>query len=298
MSNYITITPSQILQIYPSNITIANFIPDKIYRQKLTLYNISSLNLVLTLQSSDKARMSLNDNIIRLNSNQSKQITLIIKDGVKYYNNKTPNQKTIFLLIKSDLFEEKYAIDLLYSTFSHKNVSIMNLEEEYMKYGSSHNDTFDNIQKEEFQINNGDNVELISGDSKSKEIIIKEKDELIQKLKNEKEKMGLFIKKMMDNVKEMGGVLEKYEKKLNEKKIFGNLEISNENNINYNSIIPIKKDDSVEENNLKVNNKLLEVENTALTQRVNILEEKLNKLLSLSKLPLNYMDNINIDLKN
>ena len=103
---------------------------------------------------------------------------------------------------------------------------------------------------------------------------------------------------MMDNVKEMGGVLEKYEKKLNEKKIFGNLEISNENNINYNSIIPIKKDDSVEENNLKVNNKLLEVENTALTQRVNILEEKLNKLLSLSKLPFNYMDNINIDLKN
>ena len=103
---------------------------------------------------------------------------------------------------------------------------------------------------------------------------------------------------MMHNVKEMGGVLEKYEKKLNEKKIFGNLEISNENNINYNSIIPIKKDDSVEENNLKVNNKLLEVENTALTQRVNILEEKLNKLLSLSKLPLNYMDNINIDLKN
>lgn len=298
MSNYITITPSQILQIYPSNITIANFIPDKIYRQKLTLYNISSLNLVLTLQSSDKARMSLNDNIIRLNSNQSKQITLIIKDGVKYYNNKTPNQKTIFLLIKSDLFEEKYAIDLLYSTFSHKNVSIMNLEEEYMKYGSSHNDTFDNIPKEEFQINNGDNVELISGDSKSKEIIIKEKDELIQKLQNENEKMGLFIKKMMDNVKEMGGVLEKYEKKLNEKKTFGNLEISNENNINYNSIIPIKKDDSVEENNLKVNNKLLEVENTALTQRVNILEEKLNKLLSLSKLPLNYMDNINIDLKN
>lgn len=297
MSNYISITPSQILQIYPSNITISNFIPDKIYRQKLTLYNISTLNLVLTLLSSDKARMSLNDNIIRLNSNQSKQITLIIKDGVKYYNNKTPNQKTIFLLIKCDLFEEKYAIDLLYSTFSHKNVSIMNLEEEYMKYGSSHNDTFDNIPKEEFQINNGDNVELISDNIKSKEII-KEKDELIQKLKNENEKMGLFIKKMMGNLKEIGGVFEKYEKKLNAQKNFENLEISNGGDLNYNSIIPIKKDDSVEENNLKVNNKILEIENTALAQRVNVLEEKLNKFLSLSKFPLNYMDNINIDLKN
>lgn len=291
MSNLISLNPTQLIQIYPSNLTISNFIPDKLYRHKVTLYNISSFNLVLTIKSSDKYKMTLNENIIRLNSNQSKQITLIIKDIIKYYNNRTPNQKRIFLIIKCDLFEEKYTIDLLYNQFTHKNVIISNLEEEYIKYGASFASSLEEKKEDiPLSIENSVNFEFIHLNNPKTEEIIKEKDNIIKNTTEDNVKMKAFINNMLSKVKELENILENYEDKLKEKRVFSSLSIEQSEEIKYKGSAITKKEDVIEEHSLKTQNELLKVENSVLSQRVMVLEEKLKQSLNLSCNPITNTD--------
>ena len=123
--------------------------------------------MIFTLRSSDKERMKLSENEIKLKGGQSKHIQIMIRDNIKYFNNKCPRQRRIFLIIKSDLFEERYPIDLLYESFQHKEIYIQNTNE--IKQ-----------QDEIIEVNESKNI-IQEGDNEMKpEENIKEQQVLIQ----------------------------------------------------------------------------------------------------------------------
>ena len=100
--------------------------------------------MIFNLRSSDKERMKLSENEIKLKGGQIKHIQIMIRDNIKYFNNKCPRQRRIFLIIKSDLFEERYPIDLLYESFQHKEIYIPNTikikqQDEINEYNESKN---------------------------------------------------------------------------------------------------------------------------------------------------------------
>ena len=233
---------SQILQIYPPFITIPNFSTEHNYKEKITLYNISPYYMVFTLCSSDKERMKVSETYIKLNSNQTKHIYIMIRDNIKYFNNNIPHQRRIYLIIKSDLFEEKYPIDLLYNTFDHKDVAIYNNTSKYLRNLHQQQQqrymAFPVVKEEMYEYNNNDinnnedsYYEIISIQRVIQFQIISdntEKDELICKLNEDKNELISYINNTLKNKwEQMGNILQRYDNELLAKckRIYNNNEL-------------------------------------------------------------------------
>ena len=77
-----------LITVIPGSITIQNFIPGKIYKEAIVIYNTCNVPITIKLTSSDKNKLLLNENIIRLGVNQTKKINIIIQDKIKYNFNK------------------------------------------------------------------------------------------------------------------------------------------------------------------------------------------------------------------
>ena len=102
--------------------------------------------------------------------------------------------------------------------------------------------------------------------------------------------MKAFINNMLSKVKELENILENYEDKLKEKRVFSSLSIEQSEEIKYKGSAITKKEDVIEEHSLKTQNELLKVENSVLSQRVMVLEEKLKQSLNLSCNPITNTD--------
>lgn len=337
----------QILRIVPSNITIKNFSNEKFYKPKVTLYNLSPFPLMLSLRSSDISKMTLNEKGVKLGVNQAKTLTLNIKDNINYVYSRLPIQKRVYLIIKNDLFEDKFSIDLLYAPTAHKTISIINLEEEYSKYGSSQefgqNFPIRDFEKrksfkeapcdKEFQItreNEGfipqksyenllDNHKenLISKETeanalenpKQKEEFAEEQAQTEEKKKlpieiddkatigfeilgNESEKKELekkneeleaFANGIVDKIKEMEELLEKYENKIKLMSKYDKLMVEyQESFFNLGKIQEedkeiLKNPYEEEMEKIRIRDQLLMKENKALKERIAILEGALQK---------------------
>ena len=107
-------TEKNLFKIVPGSITIQNFIPNRIYRENILIYNSSPVPIVINLRSSDHSKLNVSESVIRIGGNQTKKVGIIIQDKVKYLNGKIPFKKNLFIFIKGDLFDEKYFIDLYY----------------------------------------------------------------------------------------------------------------------------------------------------------------------------------------
>jgi len=108
-----------LLTVVPGNINIENFVPGRVYKETLMIYNTCNVPIVLTLKSSDKNKLTISETKIRIGVNQSKKIDLIIQDKLNYKYAKTPiKQKNLFIHMKGELIDEKYEINLIYY---HKN---------------------------------------------------------------------------------------------------------------------------------------------------------------------------------
>ena len=73
-----------LITIVPENLNISHFIPGKIYKPSFTIYNTCNIPIILNLRSSDRNKLILSDNLIRLEVNQSKKINLVIQDQINY----------------------------------------------------------------------------------------------------------------------------------------------------------------------------------------------------------------------
>ena len=112
-----------LLTVVPGNINIENFVPGRVYKETLMIYNTCNVPIVLNLKTSDKNKLTISESKMRIGVNQSKKLDLIIQDKLNYKYAKTPvKQKQLFIHMKGDLIDEKYEINLIYyQKNSHKN---------------------------------------------------------------------------------------------------------------------------------------------------------------------------------
>ena len=134
-----------LITILPECINISHFIPGKIYKPSFIIYNTCNIPIILNLRSSDRNKLILSDNLIRLEVNQSKKINLVIQDQINYSTGKIPVKKKLFINLNGEFVEEKYEINLIYFTQEteenlekESNIEgISNLAAEYLKYGQA-----------------------------------------------------------------------------------------------------------------------------------------------------------------
>ena len=116
-----------LLTVIPGNITIENFVPGRVYKETLMIYNTCNVPIVINLKSSDKSKLSISDSKLRIGVNQSKKLDLLIQDKMNYKYIKTPiKQKKLFIHMKGDLIDVKYEINLLYYDKNKNHISQRN----------------------------------------------------------------------------------------------------------------------------------------------------------------------------
>ena len=116
-----------LLNIRPGNIIIEKFIPGKIYRRAIEIENTSKIPIIVNLKSSDKSKLLLSKNLLRLEIRDKKVIELIIKDQLEYSDANYPiNPKIIYINIKGELIEAKFMITLIYYPKKNRNKKFTN----------------------------------------------------------------------------------------------------------------------------------------------------------------------------
>ena len=116
-----------LLTVIPGNITIDNFVPGRVYKETLMIYNTCNVPIVINLKSSDKSKLSISETKLRIGVNQVKKLDLLIQDKINYKYIKTPTkQKKLFIHMKGDLIDVKYEINLLYYDKNRNNNSQRN----------------------------------------------------------------------------------------------------------------------------------------------------------------------------
>ena len=117
-----------LLTVVPGNINIENFVPGRVYKETLMIYNTYNVPIVLNLKSSDKNKLTISESKMRIGVNQSKKLDLIIQDKLNYKYTKTPVKlKKLFIHMKGDLIDEKYEINLIYYQKNNPKNNINNM---------------------------------------------------------------------------------------------------------------------------------------------------------------------------
>ena len=224
-----------LITILPECINISHFIPGKIYKPSFIIYNTCNIPIILNLRSSDRNKLILRDNLIRLEVNQSKKINLVIQDQINYSTGKIPIKKKLFINLNGEFVEEKYEINLIYFTQeteanleTESNIEgISNLAAEYLKYGQADlnensNQNVKNINKGSFiknkeiplspnPQNNSTNNAISIGNSQIENLDIIDKNiNPISKLNNnQNENIGYKNKNEEENIKKRNYIIQK-----------------------------------------------------------------------------------------
>ena len=224
-----------LITILPECINISHFIPGKIYKPSFIIYNTCNIPIILNLRSSDRNKLILSDNLIRLEVNQSKKINLVIQDQINYSTGKIPIKKKLFINLNGEFVEEKYEINLIYFTQeteanleTESNIEgISNLAAEYLKYGQADlnensNQNVKNINKGSFiknkeiplspsPQNSSTNNAISIGNSQIENLDIIDKNiNPISKLNNnQNENIGYKNKNEEENIKKRNYIIQK-----------------------------------------------------------------------------------------
>jgi hypothetical protein len=224
-----------LITILPECINISHFIPGKIYKPSFIIYNTCNIPIILNLRSSDRNKLILSDNLIRLEVNQSKKINLVIQDQINYSTGKIPIKKKLFINLNGEFVEEKYEINLIYFTQeteanleTESNIEgISNLAAEYLKYGQADsnensNQNVKNTNKGSFITNkeiplspnpqnNSSNNVISIGNSQIENLDVNDKNiNPISKLNNnQNENIGYKNKNEEENINKRNNIIQK-----------------------------------------------------------------------------------------
>ena len=224
-----------LITILPECINISHFIPGKIYKPSFIIYNTCNIPIILNLRSSDRNKLILSDNLIRLEVNQSKKINLVIQDQINYSTGKIPIKKKLFINLNGEFVEEKYEINLIYFTQeteanleTESNIEgISNLAAEYLKYGQADsnensNQNVKNTNKGSFITNkeiplspnpqnNSSNNVISIGNSQIENLDVNNKNiNPISKLNNnQNENIGYKNKNEEENINKRNNIIQK-----------------------------------------------------------------------------------------
>ena len=224
-----------LITILPECINISHFIPGKIYKPSFIIYNTCNIPIILNLRSSDRNKLILSDNLIRLEVNQSKKINLVIQDQINYSTGKIPIKKKLFINLNGEFVEEKYEINLIYFTQeteanleTESNIEgISNLAAEYLKYGQADsnensNQNVKNTNKGSFITNkeiplspnpqnNSSNNVISIGNAQIENLDVNDKNiNPISKLNNnQNENIGYKNKNEEENINKRNNIIQK-----------------------------------------------------------------------------------------
>lgn len=253
---------SDLLKIIPGQIILQNFIPGRLYKESLTIYNTATIPMLLNLRSSDKSKLIINKSFLKIPVNSSEKISLVIQDKINYVKNKLPSTpKKLFIHLTGELIDYKFEITLMYfcnvNTTNNNFINVSPSQE--INKNENNNTNLKEVPSSYFKMNNIYNKEGKKNDKK-----------IIQKVQN------LFVKGYgNDEVNKLNEVInDLVQKNSMYKKISeeATLEKNNNigNNMNFNS-----NDDDIEKRAIIAHNKILVVENSVLTNRIKYLESKL-----------------------
>ena len=262
MTDCLLLQPN-LLTIVPGSINIENFIPGRVYKETLTIYNTCKIPIIVNLRASDKSKLILNKSLLRIEVNDHKKVDLVIQDKINYSSKKLPTTpKKLYIHINGELIEEKYEINLMYfcnnNTYRQKQ---LNTEKEipsvYLaQYQNTYNDMRNNRR---FLIDKTCNI-----------FIRRYENNNVAYLKNQINNLMLQISKMQKNDKKRNYINpQNYTKSNNSFFIISN-KIDDPKG-------KFKIDENVDKNAIIAKNKILQIENSVLAERIKKLEEYLAK---------------------
>ena len=290
-----------LLTIVPGSINIENFIPGRVYKQTITIYNTCNIPIIINLRSSDKSKLIIDKTLLRIEVNDSQKVDLVIQDKINYAKNKLPTKpKKLFVIIKGELIEEKFEVNLMY--FCNKNTNQNLIQENYkaktIQMGPG-NSMFKEIPsnyltqcQNKLYSNNMNYYEINTRSNnfnKSKLKISKCTNFFIRKSESSKIiKLKNLVNNLMQQLAKYKGNNINFDyDKLNNN--YTDIKNNNFNNLNRsrhsfcylgNKILnenedKFKIDCEIEKNAAVAQNKILKVENATLTNRIKLMEEKL-----------------------
>ena len=262
MNDCLLLQPN-LLTIVPGSINIENFVPGRVYKQTLTIYNTCKIPIIVNLRASDKSKLLLNKSLLRIEVNDSQKVDLVIQDKINYSSKRLPTvPKKLYIYINGELIEEKYEINLMYfcnnNTFKQKQV---NNEKEipsiyYTQYQNPFSDARNNRK---LRIDNTCNI-----------LIHRYENNLIASLKNKINNLTQQILKMQKNEKGGQNLVSTDPKEYKNCKNNSFFIISNKL-----EDPKFKIDNEIDINAVIAKNNILLVENNTLVKRIKMLEEKL-----------------------
>ena len=276
-----------LLTIIPGSINIENFIPGRVYKETLTIVNTCKIPIIINLRSSDKSKLILNKSLLRIEVNDSQKVDLVIQDKINYSSKKLPSKpKKIYIHINGELIEEKYEITLMYfcnkNTFNNFGNNINNIEipnnstKEVPSYYLTQYQNIGMKANRRLVIDKTCNIFILRYETNEVNSLKNKINNLIQQISYLKRKTGKEIPE-----------------KINTETNFKNLSKSS----NSLFILSNKLDDpqgkfeidkNVDKNAIIAKNKILQVENSILSKKIKLLEEKLSKYENMEgKIDLN-----------
>ena len=295
-----------LITVIPGSITIQNFIPGKLFKESIVIYNTSNVPITLNLSSNDKSKLILSENFIKLGVNQAKKISINIQDKTKYNTNNFPNNKLLSIHLSNDLIDENFEIFLVYYKKIENDNSYMNLnsyEEEYLRHGSFHNNIKEKEKGKEELIQNKINPNISGLKNQNDNYIYSfnqlnyqmEKCENLEILGYENE----YQKNSNPTIQELNDIIQNLLLKMSEMKEIIDSYITHKNYLNNNLMLEsnsvffisdkainkeVNNENEYIENtkreqemlNLQNKNNLLSLENQTLIERINILEKKIS----------------------
>ena len=295
-----------LITVIPGSITIQNFIPGKLFKESIVIYNTSNVPITLNLSSNDKSKLILSENFIKLGVNQAKKISINIQDKTKYNTNNFPNNKLLSIHLSNDLIDENFEIFLVYYKKIENDNSYVNLnsyEEEYLRHGSFHNNIKEKEKGKEELIQNKINPNISGLKNQNDNNIYSfnqlnyqmEKCENLEILGYENE----YQKNSNPTIQELNDIIQNLLLKMSEMKEIIDSYITHKNYLNNNLMLEsnsvffisdkainkeVNNENEYIENtkreqemlNLQNKNNLLSLENQTLIERINILEKKIS----------------------
>ena len=281
-----------VLKINPGSIKIENFIPGRVYKDSLKLTNISKSPIVFTIKANDKSKLIFNKTFLRIEVNETQTIDLVIQDRNDYSSKKLPTKpKKLYIQMNGELFCEKYEIELIY--FCHKNI--------INNYGHKTNLDMGNKNYKEVPSYYLKHIQNLTNSrvTKNEKLLIdksctffiqRSEDSEIRNLKNTINNLLQQIYYLKNN---NHGKLNNYKyNKINEfhnlsKRNYSFLIISNKL---YDPKEKFKIDNDIDKNSIIDKNKVLLIENSILTHKIKMLEEKLYEIKNKEKEKIDFKE--------
>lgn len=284
---------SNLLSIVPGSITIENFIPGRVYKERLAIENKSNIPIIINLRSSDNSKLILNKSLLRIEVKERKMVDLVIQDKINYSSKNLPTKpKKIYIYINGEIIEDKFEITLMYfcnnNTLSNygKDTSKIQIQNNSFKYVPSYYLTqYQRLEmstnRRRFLIDKTCNIFIQRYETNEVNALKRTINSLMQQIAYLKKNIGKNNTNNISNISNMNNISKSKNEFRKLGKSHNSFFIMNNNLDDPQG--KFKIDNDIKINAIMAKNKILLTENSILKSRIEKLEAELEKLNNLDE---------------